>query len=338
MSDPLEASGPDESGLLPEGEFASHFFDEMGHSDKPAPSASAFEEDVPRSAPVTMAELPPPPPDVPPGHPVFPVVVGFGFLAIIVIGAVLSALPVQQPPPAAAAPAPAAATEAPAKDSALSALAESLKTEVGNLSKQVKDLEERLAAMPKPAPAPDLEPLNAKVAELSKSAESAAGLPKKIDSLDKRVEGLDESLQSLQAGMTPLKEELVALRADLKKGAATTTSAKPVAPSEPVNVNVEGQSFAQAVDLFKAGKYKEAGDVLKTTEANDPKDARVWYYAALCRGASTKDWQNDTLKLVQKGVAREKAGTPPTADIDAEFAKLDASMKTWLDFYRKSAK
>ena len=122
-------------------------------------------------------------------------------------------------------------------------------------------------------------------------------------------------------------------------GAAAAVTPKP-STAEPVDTtNVEGQSFAQAVGLFKAGKYKEAGDVLKTTEDNDSKDARVWYLAALSRGMATNDWTADTVKLVNKGVDREKAGTPSTAEIDAAFATLTpAPVKPWFDHFRKSAK
>ena len=96
--------------------------------------------------------------------------------------------------------------------------------------------------------------------------------------------------------------------------------------------------MSQAVELFKAGKYKEASDVFKTVENNDPKDARVWYYAAMSRGLSTADWKGNTETLVKKGIEREKAGTPKVEEIDSEFAKLPATVKPWLDYYRKTAK
>ena len=224
MADPLDDSGPGESepGLLPEGEFASHFFEEVAHSDHAAQSnPESAEALLPTRSPSSLSELPPPQPDAPVGHPVSPCPHGTGLPRLD------GGRRDRRPAPGAeclasgaeARPTPAPAADAPAKDSAVNALAESLKTEVGGLSKQVKELEERLAAL-KPTPAPDLEALNTKVAELSKSAESVAALPKKVDALDERVGGLDTSLKSLQQGMTPLKDEIAALRGDLKKAPA----------------------------------------------------------------------------------------------------------------------
>lgn len=327
MADHPDEFGPDEPSPLPEGEFRSNFFENIG-----SPDAAS-------SQPATLAALPPAPSDPPPRHPIFPVVVGAAFLAMIVLGAVMSTGKPEAPASASAAPAaaePAAPAETPAKEADLKALDESLKSQLAALSKEVKDLGERLASLPKLSPAPDLEPLNAKVVALSKAVDSVAPLSKKVDTLDERLGGLDQSLKSLQDGTSSLKDQVVALQSDLKKpSAAAETTTRDSA--KPVNVNVEGQSFAQAVELFKAGKYKEASEILKTTEDNDPKDARVWYYAAMSTGMSTNQWRGDTEKMVLKGVEREKAGTPKGSEIDAEFTKLPPSLKTWLDAYRKLA-
>ncbi|MDR3636903.1 MAG: hypothetical protein P4L84_24065 [Isosphaeraceae bacterium] len=327
MSDHPDEFGPDEPSPLPEGEFKSNFFETVG-SAEPAPAE-----------PDTLASLPPAPPEAPIGHPVFPIVIGTGFLLAIVAGAVTSAWPVPTPPETAAAAAAAPAAEAPAKEADLKSLAESLKTEIASLSKQVKDLDGRLAELPKPTPTPDLAPLKSEVAALSKSIDAVTPLSKKVDALDQRLGGLDKSVKSLQDGTSSLKDQVASLRTDLTKPGAPVASADATTrdSAKPVNVNVEGQSFAQAADLFKAGKYKEASDVLKTTEDNDPKDARVWYYAALSKGLATGEWAGNTQTLVMKGVEREKAGTPSTSEIDSEFAKLPAAVKTWLDAYRKLA-
>lgn len=330
MADHPEAFGPDEPSPLPEGEFKSEFFGGMGS--KPSPAAE----------PPTLASLPPAPQEERRGHPAFPVVLGAIFLAVIAVAAVMNRTPAPEPAatPVAAAPAaaetPAPVAETPAKEADVKALAESLKAEIASLAKEIKDLDGRVAALPKPAPAPDLAPLNTKIAALAKSIDAVQPLSKKVDALDEQLGGLSTSLKSLQEGNTALKDQVASLRDEMKKPAAAAAESTREA-AKPVNVNVEGQSFAQAAELFKAGRYKEASDVLKTTEDNDQKDARVWYYAALSSGLATGDWNGSAQRLVMKGVDREKAGTPAVGDIDSEFAKLPASQKAWLDAYRKLA-
>lgn len=321
MADHPEAFGPEEPSPLPEGEFKSEFFGSVGS--KPSPVAG----------PATMASLPPAPPEARPGHPVFPVVLGAGFLAVIAVAAFVNHKPAPATPAAEAA---APAAETPAKEAEVKALADSLKAEIASLSKELKDLDGRIAALPKPAAAPDLAPLNSKVAALAKSIDAVQPLSKKVDALDAQLGGLSTSLKTLQEGNSSLKNQVASLRDEVKKpGAAAAESTRETA--KPVDVNVEGQSFSQAAELFKAGKYKEASDVLKTAEDNDAKDARVWYYAALSSGLATGVWTGDTAKLVMKGVACEKAGTPAASDINSEFAKLPAAQKVWLDAYRKLA-
>jgi predicted Zn-dependent protease len=103
-------------------------------------------------------------------------------------------------------------------------------------------------------------------------------------------------------------------------------------------VGVADAAMGQGVDLFKAGKYKEASDVFRKLTESNPDDARVWYYAALSRGSATKDWGGETTRLVEKGIEREKAGTPDSAKIDSVFTDLNAAFRPWLDAYRKMAK
>ena len=57
-------------------------------------------------------------------------------------------------------------------------------------------------------------------------------------------------------------------------------------------------------------------------------------------GFATGQWDGgETERLVTRGIEREKAGSPPPAQIDAAFSILTrANGKDWLDFYRKRAK
>ena len=61
----------------------------------------------------------------------------------------------------------------------------------------------------------------------------------------------------------------------------------------------------------------------------------VWYFAALCNGFVTGKWEDGTASLVEKGIAREEANTPPAPRIDQAFKNLTAaSGKDWLSSYR----
>jgi hypothetical protein len=116
-------------------------------------------------------------------------------------------------------------------------------------------------------------------------------------------------------------------------------------PAKPMlvdlDVHVDDGKLAQGIDLFKQGKYKDAYAYFEKLEQTNPDDARVWYYAALSSGLSTRDWkldESEASRLVKKGVEREKAGTPPRAEIDAAFRDLiDKTGKGWLEWYRNTA-
>jgi hypothetical protein len=235
----------------------------------------------------------------------------------------------------AAAPAEAAPKE---KDSAVTALSSSvdaLKAEVAALTKEVKDLEGRLEGHPKPAPPSDLAPLQRKVDEVATATQAVASLPRKVSELDGRLGELDKLLQEKIAAV---RNDLAGVKGELKRVGETAASTPSTGATRPVDVNVEGQAMSQGAELFKAGKYREAGEVFRTAEANDPKDARVWYYAALSHGMATNQWNGETERLVNKGVEREKVGTPRSSEIDSEFAKLPSAQKNWLDYYRKNAR
>jgi hypothetical protein len=93
--------------------------------------------------------------------------------------------------------------------------------------------------------------------------------------------------------------------------------------------------MSQAVDLFKKGKFLEAKDAFARLQAVVPDDPRVWYFSALSNGLATRDWKGETERLVNTGIAKEKAGMTDKAKIDAAFADLtDNTGKAWLSYYR----
>jgi tetratricopeptide (TPR) repeat protein len=267
-----------------------------------------------------------------PRHPVFPLILGAAMVVCLVAAWIINAKPAESGETAAAATTPAT----PAAEPAAAEPAESVKAlqgEVEGLKAELKVAHERIEGMPKL----DLGPINSKIDELARSTGSLAGLTRKLASLDEHIGTLDKSLAAQ-------RDDIDALKSEVKKvGEQAATAAKPdstatATAAKPEDVNLADTSMEEGVDLFKAGKYKEASDVFKKLTETHPNDARVWYYAALSRGSATNQWTGETTRLVEKGVEREKAGSPESSKIDAVFTGLNAAFKPWLDTYRKSAK
>jgi hypothetical protein len=273
---------------------------------QPPKSGSTF----PSSVPAHMIKK-----EKKPGPPLFPIVLG-----ILVVGALLAAWQLQgrtEKPPATTGAAPAAS--APATPPAAT------EEDVKALRSEVEALTKRLDAMPKPQPAPDLAPIQSKVDEAAKSAEKVDAVAKKVDDLDGRLGNADKAIESLRGDVASLRDQLAKKPEPAAEGAASTPSGD----------EVMNQGMAQ----FQQGKFAEARDSFRKLETSHPDDARVWYYAALANGFATGKWDGETQRLVTKGVEREKAGTPKTADIDAAFKSLtEARGKKWLDAYRAQAK
>jgi TolA-binding protein len=275
----------------------------------------------PHTAPQTVDDTP--------GHPLFPMVLGGVMLLSLVAAWIANSQKVEAPAPAS----PAVTTAAPEAEKPATpdpeAESKALKGEIDGLRADLKALQDRIEALPKPAPAPDLGPLNSKLADLSKETEALTILPKKVDDLDQRLGSFDKTLVALRGDLDTLKTEI-------KKPVepAVTTPE----PAKPDDAKVADAALDQGAGLFKAGKYKEASEAFqKLTEAS-PTDARVWYFAALSRGSATNQWTGETTKLAEKGVELEKAGSPDGAKIDAAFAELNPAFKPWFDYYRKLGK
>jgi tetratricopeptide (TPR) repeat protein len=272
-------------------------------------------------------------------HPVFPMILGAAMAFTLILAWMINLHPPEAPaatPPATATPAgettaasdPAQKTATPAAE--IPSTVATLRSDIEGLKTELKALQDKIEAMPKPAPAPDLAPLSTKIDELVKGNEPLAALPKKLGELDQRVAALDKSLADQRDAIDTLKSEVK------KTGEpAPTTSAN---ATKPEDVNVADSALVEGVDLFKAGKYKEASKVFKKLTETNPDDARVWYYAALSQGSATNQWTGETTRLVEKGIEREKAGSPESSKIDTLFASLNPTFKGWLDAYRKAAK
>jgi hypothetical protein len=102
----------------------------------------------------------------------------------------------------AASPAPAAATAA-APAAALES--QEIRSQLGELTAQVKKLQGMVDSLPKPEPAPDLKPIEAKLDELAQSVAAVVPLVARLDKLGARIDDADKQLQSIEAEVAALK-------------------------------------------------------------------------------------------------------------------------------------
>jgi TolA-binding protein len=218
---------------------------------------------------------------------------------------------------------------------------------LSSLSDQYKQLQSRLESLPKPAPSPDLAPLEAKVARLDGLSQQVEALGKKLDPLPQQLTQYDQRITELDAKLDELRREVTAARERTPASRGREAAARPAqgpSPGEGASPSSEkGESVDSALEAgvsrFRDGRYQEAYTAFRRLLQSHPEDARVWYYAALSYGLATGDWGAETERMVQQGVAREKARTPPKSAIDSAFAGLTKETgKEWLDFYRRRAR
>lgn len=269
-------------------------------------------------------------------------IVGLIMIAVFIGGAVVvgqveapkpkpaadaAAAPGSTPAPETTAPAPAAPSEA------VAAEIKELKTQLDGLSAQVKGFQEKLDTLPKPEPAPDAKPIQGKVDDLARSIALLVPLSGKMDKFDERVGSIEAALKSAN-------DEVSELASEVKTLAAKAATPAPVASAEEIKPSPASHApaLSEGIDLFKAGKYKEAGGVFKKLETATPDDARIYYYEAFVNGLTTNNWQGETVRIAAKAATLEKAGATKPADIDAAFAELPANLKPWLAFFRKQVK
>jgi TolA-binding protein len=232
-----------------------------------------------------------------------------------------AATPETPAPPATATP----ATEPAPAETVIADEVKGLKSQLDALSGELKTLRGKLDDLSEPAPAFDPKPIEGKVDDLSRSVAAVMPLSDKVKTIDKDLGGIDAEVKSA-------REEVSTLAAEVKKLA----DAKPAAPA-PAPAAV-GLTLTDGIDLFRAGKYREAIDAFKKYEAASPTDARAYYFEALASGLISGNWQGDAVKLAARGAEIEKTGATKAADIDAALADMPANLKSWIAYYRAQAR
>jgi tetratricopeptide (TPR) repeat protein len=220
---------------------------------------------------------------------------------------------------------------------------------LNSLSDQYKQLRSRLEAVPKPAPPPDLAPLEQRVARVDELSKQLEALSKALDPLPEKIARGEDKIREVDAKLDELRQESRTSGArpeasrnressrNVPAGPATVEPRASESPRPETGGGVDS-ALERGESLFRAGRYEEAYQTFRNLLQSHQDDARIWYYAALSYGLATRDWRGQTEQWVQQGVALEKAGKPQKSAIDSAFAGLTKETgKEWLAFCRRRA-
>jgi TolA-binding protein len=222
----------------------------------------------------------------------------------------------------------------------------SILAKLDDLTGKVDQMQSRVDQLPKPVTQSDLEPIKGQLATLQDLQSKVATIDKRVDALPAKIDENDRKITTMMADIDGVRKQVASLqtdlgtslkaeRANLKNDVAlapTSHESRPEPAAAPAPLEA-------GITLFKEKSYGRASEYFKELTKDKPEDARVWYFAALARGLSTRDWTGQTEQLVTQGVDREKAGKPARAQIDSAFADLTAETgKDWLAFYRQKAR
>jgi chaperonin cofactor prefoldin len=174
---------------------------------------------------------------------------------------------------------------------------ESLSGQYNGLSDDYKKLQARLESISKPAPPPDLAPLEEKVAQVGRLSQQVEAIEKRLDPLSGQIAQSENKIADLQAKVDDLHREPVSAARDrtpdrTPAGAMRDRSlsrvdhsspgegTESVAPPADRGASVDS-TLESGMSRFREQRYKDAYDVFRRLLQSHQDDARVWYYAAL---------------------------------------------------------
>jgi hypothetical protein len=197
------------------------------------------------------------------------------------------------------------------------------------ISKRLDEFGERLDSLPKPEPPPDLGPIRARIDDVAKQTARLAAVPESVRKLEGRAGTLDETLGTIRTDLEALADRVKTLEA---RPIAAPVEAKP----DPTRVAEQARERGAA--LYREGKFADARAAFLQGAEASPKDARLWYFAALANGFATREWGGETERLVRRGVEAEKGREIPRPEIDAAFAMIpEDGGARWLREWRQRA-
>ncbi len=211
--------------------------------------------------------------------------------------------------------------------------ADTLKKQIASLMERIDGLSGRIDRLsrPKDETPPVLHTMQIKMGELARVMDDVASLPAKVRHYDNRLESMQEEIKSLRSRI----ESSPGGRGEVDGKASPS---RPKASASPASETTESPSMALGVTLLERGEYASAREVFLRLELAEPRDARVWYLGSLATGMATGKWDGEAKSFAEKGIERERAGTPPSAEIDTLLATR-SSIKgvPWLNSLRRKS-
>jgi TolA-binding protein len=236
--------------------------------------------------------------------------------------------------------------------------AETLKKQIKRLADRIEQVDRRIDSLqaPQAETPPVVHTLQVQFADLAKEVDELAETPAELRRLEHRLSSLEQQLKTLRDAQsidgTALESQALDSlferdQGEVPAGSAAEERARedfPTAASSDTkgeaadDVEDNGATMNLGIELFQKERYAQAREVFRRLQRARPNDARVWYFSALANGLITRDWDGKTKELFDKGVARERAGDPPSERIDKAFADLkSAEAREWLERFRRRA-
>jgi hypothetical protein len=212
-----------------------------------------------------------------------------------------------------------------------------LDKQVEHISGRLDKLQEHFAAIPKSVAPPDATEICNEILSQLRNDPTTAAIPGRLAALTERVAALEKSNSALRSALESLGKS--------GKKPETSRMPNPASSNPPHGAQLQYHSadhsmVATAIDqgaaMIKDGRYADAREWFGKLEEVHPDDARVWYLAALATGLATNNWDGEAKRLADKGVERERAGTPSSSRIDSALAGLTLPTgREWLAYYRR---
>ncbi|HVA46007.1 MAG TPA: tetratricopeptide repeat protein [Pirellulales bacterium] len=211
--------------------------------------------------------------------------------------------------------------------------AQAFEKELEHLAHRIDLLGSRIDRITQPQQEPPalLHTLQMQMTDLERAIDPVANLPSKLRQLEQRFSSLKEDFKTLKDQVSGEDVPTVTKVAPAEGGFS--------APGRYVDADPANEATLKlAIARFREGHYAQARELLHRLQYERPNDARVWYYAALANGLASGKWDGETKRLVDRGIERERAGTPLPSVIDGSLAGLTREMgQDWLATQRRQA-
>lgn len=221
--------------------------------------------------------------------------------------------------------------------------ADTFKKELEHLAHRIDLLGGRIDQLTQPESEtpPVVHTLQMKMNDLEREVDQVAGVPSHMRQLEQKIANLKQELKTLKEGVQgedlPTGSEFAPIetdRAELASPPLGSGDDLDQAGADPA----DDATMKLATGLLREGHAAQAYEVLRRLQRERPNDARVWYLSALANGLSTGKWDGKTKRLVDQGIACERAGRPSQEKIDAALSGIEVETGTaWLAEQRQKA-